>query len=106
VWDQNKFNPITHECLNHIHFYFPDGTKMRKAFSYDWRLWSIAELQDLMRDAGLTDVTVYWEGTAEDGSGNGVFTPRTNAPVDDAFVAYVVGWAPESKRGKKTPRKR
>ena len=34
VWDQHSYDPITGEAQNFIHFRFPDGTEMNKAFVY------------------------------------------------------------------------
>ncbi|HEY4158127.1 MAG TPA: class I SAM-dependent methyltransferase, partial [Polyangiaceae bacterium] len=31
VWDQDTFDPISHAVQNHIHFEFPDGTRLDKA---------------------------------------------------------------------------
>lgn len=92
VWDQAVYNPVTNEALNHIHFTFPDGTRMMKAFTYDWRLWTPAELREAMLDSGFSDARVYWEGTEKDGSGDGIFRERNRADVDDAWVAYIVGF--------------
>ncbi len=36
VWDQSSFNPITHEIKCYIHFEFPDNSRIRKAFTYNW----------------------------------------------------------------------
>lgn len=90
VWDQAHFNPITSETLCHIHFEFPDGTKMKKAFTYDWRLWSIAEIRELLEEAGFSKSTVYWEGTDEDGEGNGVFRPSAKGEVCAGWVSYII----------------
>ncbi len=90
VWDQAHFNPITSETLCHIHFRFPDGTKMNRAFSYDWRLWSIAEIRELLAEAGFTRSTVYWEGSDEDGEGNGIFRPSTKGEVCAGWVSYLI----------------
>ena len=67
VWDQNHYNPITGDVINHIHFRFPDGTELNKAFTYEWRLWTLPELQELLIEAGFQSVNVYWEGTIEEG---------------------------------------
>lgn len=91
VWEQAVFNPITNEALNHIHFLFPDGTRMHKAFTYDWRLWTPAELTETLREAGFAETRVYWEGTDEDGEGDGAFRHRTRAAQEQAWIAYVVG---------------
>jgi len=91
VWDQADFNPITNEALNHIHFLFPDGTRMMKAFTYDWRLWTPAELTEALTEAGFTETRVYWEGTDRKGEGNGIFRHRKRVEQEDAWVVYIVG---------------
>ena len=92
IWDQAKFNPITHDGLYHIHFAFPDGRKIRKAFSYDWRLWSIPEVREVMVEAGFTRADVYWEGTDEKtGDGTGKFSKSELGDSDPAWNAYIVG---------------
>lgn len=89
VWDQKHYNPITGEYHCDIHFRFRDGTQMKRAFSYKWRLWSMPEIRDALRDAGFGVVTVYWEGTEEDGSGNGVFRPSLKGEVCPGWIAYI-----------------
>jgi len=90
VWDQHAFNPITHETVCHIHFEFPrGGGRMRRAFSYEWRLWTIPEVREVLEEAGFHDVVVYWEGTAKDGTGNGVFRPSTKGDDSASFVVYI-----------------
>jgi SAM-dependent methyltransferase len=90
VWHQEKYYPVTGDLLCHIDFRFPDGSKIEKAFTYDWRLWSLPELQELLREAGFSRVTVWWEGTDEDGSGNGVFSPENRGEADAGWVAYLI----------------
>jgi SAM-dependent methyltransferase len=91
-WDQDLFDPITHDVTNYIHFNFPDGSRLRRAFTYEWRLWSLPELQELLSKAGFRDVAVYWENTdTKTNEGNGVFTRREHAPDDPAWIAYVAG---------------
>lgn len=92
VWDQHSFDPITHRVVNHIDFEFRDGSRRRRAFRYDWRLWSIPELRELLAEAGFARSEVYWEGTdSRTGKGNDIFTRREHAPDDPAWIAYVVG---------------
>lgn len=90
VWDQAEFNPVTSEILCHIHFKFPDGSKLKKAFSYDWRMWTLPELRELLLEAGFKSARVYWEGEDEDGEGNGEFSETDNATPDLAWVSYIV----------------
>ena len=94
VWDQAVYNPITAEVLNHIHFRFPDRTQQKKAFTYDWRLWTLPELQELLVEAGFRDPVVHWEGTAKDGSGDGVFTPSRRGEACESWIAYITAWRP------------
>jgi len=92
VWDQDSINPITGEATLHIHFRFPDGSEMTNAFTYDWRLWGLPELREIMLDAGFKQVDCYWEGTDEDGeSGNGEFTISEHGEACLSYVAYLVG---------------
>ncbi len=93
VWDQAEYNPIDGHAKNYIHFRFRDGTKLDRAFTYDWRLWTIVELKELLREAGFGDADVYWEGEDEDGEGNGVFTKRTRVDNDPCWNAYLVARA-------------
>ena len=74
----------------YIHFKFPDGSKIKQAFSYSWRLWTAPELRDVLLEAGFRKVTVYWEGEDEDGEGNGEFAPSDMGAADLAWIAYIV----------------
>ena len=92
VWEQRRFDPITHHCKFHIHFEFGDGSALRRAFSYDWRWWSIPEVREMLASAGFSRSQVYWEGTdPETGDGNGRYRRQAHAPQDPAWVCYVVG---------------
>lgn len=92
IWDQHKYNPVTGEMDCKIHFKFPDGSMMRDAFEYTWRLWTLPEIREILTEAGFEDVTVYWEGTDPDDEeeGNGEFTPTTEGEADLAFICYIV----------------
>ena len=90
VWDQAKFNPITHEMICHIHFAFPDGSKMKRAFSYDWRIYTLPELRDLLIEVGFSKVIVYWEQTDEDtGEGNGVYNATEQGDDDASWICFL-----------------
>ena len=90
IWDQAEFHPVTHHMLCHIHFRFPDGSKIKKAFSYDWRLWTLPEIRELLLEVGFASARVYWEGEDEDGEGNGEFTESATGTPDLAWVSYIV----------------
>jgi SAM-dependent methyltransferase len=90
VWDQASYHPVTGEMVCHIHFKFPDKSKIKKAFTYVWRLWTLPELRELLEEAGFRKSTVYWEGTDEDGDGDGNFTPEAKGEADAGWIAYIV----------------
>lgn len=90
IWDQAEFHPVTNHMRCHIHFKFPDGSKIKRAFSYSWRLYTAPELRDMLLEAGFGKVTVYWEGEDENGEGNGIFTPEAKGEADLAWIAYIV----------------
>lgn len=91
VWDQASVNPITNEVLNHIHFRFPDGSEIKRAFTYDWRLWTLPEVRETLIEAGFSRTTVYWEGTERrSGEGNGVFKPSERGEPCAGWIAYIV----------------
>jgi cyclopropane fatty-acyl-phospholipid synthase-like methyltransferase len=89
IWEQASFNPITHNLVCHIHFAFPDGSEMRKAFSYDWRLWTLPEVRDLLSECGFRKVTVYWQGWDKDGEPDGDFRPAETAEADAGWICYL-----------------
>lgn len=95
LWEQRRYDPISHEITCAIHFAFPDGSKLRDAFVYDWRLWTLAELRELFSEAGFEDVHVLWEGTDhKTGGGNGVFRRKERGDMDEAWISIVVGRKP------------
>lgn len=98
VWDQAQYNPVTNETKCHIHFEFPDGSKIERAFTYDWRLWTLAEIRETLEDAGFDRSKVYWEQTdPRTGEGNGIFKPTTTGDVCPGWVAYVVAEPAETR---------
>jgi hypothetical protein len=91
VWDQDEFDPIHHRAVNHIHFQFEDGSEIERAFTYDWRLWTIPELRDAPNEAGFAKTEVYWEQTdRKTNEGNGVYYRAKRADDDPAWVSYIV----------------
>ena len=94
VWEQKHFNPITGDMECRIHFKFPDKTKIKDAFVYHWRLWSMPEIRELLSEAGFKNVVVYWEGDDEDDEeeGNGIYEPTLVGAADPAFISYIVAY--------------
>jgi len=93
VWHHVDFDPVSHRCHYAIHFRFRDGSELRNAFQYDWRLWSLPELRELLAEAGFSASDVYWEATdRKTGEGNGVYRKRVRGDADPAWVVYLVAW--------------
>jgi SAM-dependent methyltransferase len=91
VWDQAAFNPVTHDITCHIHFEFRDHSTIRRAFTYQWRMWMLPELREIALEAGFRDFIVYWEGTdGKTGEGNGIYRPSRKGDNSPAFICYML----------------
>ena len=92
VWDQARFNPITHHILCYIHFKLAGGKQLKRAFTYDWRLWTLPEMQELLIEAGFESAEVYLEGWDDDEDDtDGIFRRRVRYENQSGWVAYVIG---------------
>lgn len=91
VWDQKSYEPASGAYHCRIHFRFKDGTELRNVFDYHWRLWTLPEVLDILKEAGFSRVESWWEGTDADGvSGNGVFRQNSKGENCPAWVTYLV----------------
>ena len=92
IWDQHEYDPVTNNMLCYMHFTFKDGSKLRRAFGYQWRMYTLPELREILEEAGFKNVTVYWEGADEaTGEGNGEYLPATEGTDDPAWICYLSG---------------
>jgi len=95
VWEQVSFNPVDHATVCHIHFRVRQNGRvqeMRRAFTYDWRLWTLPELREILLEAGFRDVLVYVEGWDDEANeSDGVYRLRRQFENQIGWVAYVVG---------------
>ena len=89
-WEMDEFDPISHDVRHYIHFDFKDGSHLERAFTYEWRFWTIPEVREVLEEAGFSASTVYWEGEDEDGEGNDEYGPVEIATCDPSWIAYVV----------------
>jgi len=92
VWEQRQVNPLTGRVVNAMHFRLPSGETLRDAFVYDWRLWTVPELRDALREAGFASTEVHDRlGGAIDDAGNLHPLPVTDPDaLDETFVVYLV----------------
>ena len=88
-WEQAQYDPISGRLLCHIHFSFADGSRLERAFTYDWRLWSLPEIRDLLAEAGFSRVLVYWQGWDAEGRPDGRFEPVSSGVPDAGWIAYL-----------------
>ena len=88
-WEQAYFNPVTSDCSFYIHFKFGDGSRMKKAFEYHWRFWTIPEVREMLAEAGFRKSLVYWDVAPEDEEEK--WATVEEAPNDDSWLCYIVG---------------
>ena len=90
VWDQAAYNPVNGHLQCHIHFKFNDGSRMKNAFSYDWRLWTIPEIREILGEAGFIRTGVYWQGWDDDEEeGSSEFELVETADADAGWICYI-----------------
>lgn len=90
IWEQASYNPVDGAMTCHIHFRLKDGSLMRQAFTYEWRLWTLPELREILQEAGFARSIVYWQGWDEDGeTASGEFTPVETADPDAGWICYI-----------------
>lgn len=92
VWQQSSFNPVNRETLCHIHFDLADGRRIERAFTYDWRLWTIPEVRELLNDAGFLSTRVYWEQVDDEGDGTGEYLPTEKEENQEGWLVYIVAF--------------
>ncbi|MGE0435231.1 MAG: pentapeptide repeat-containing protein [Planctomycetota bacterium] len=91
-WQHESFDPATRSLRAHMHFAFPDGSKLEKAFTYDWRVWTLEEVESKLKAAGFDEVARY---AFERGPGNReteTFARVTDPPNPAAWSVYVVAF--------------
>ncbi|MEJ2619720.1 MAG: class I SAM-dependent methyltransferase [Candidatus Thiodiazotropha sp.] len=89
IWEQEKYDPISGTLICHIHFDFEDGSRYEKAFSYDWRLWSLPEVRELLTEVGFEKITFYWQGFDDEGEADGIFLPVEEGEADAGWICYL-----------------
>ncbi|MCW8889343.1 MAG: class I SAM-dependent methyltransferase [Sedimenticola sp.] len=89
IWEQERYDPVTGGLICHIHFAFPDDSRLERAFSYDWRLWTLPEIRDLLEEAGFSKVTIYWQGWDDEGEPDGNFVPSATGEADAGWICYI-----------------
>lgn len=89
VWEQADYDPVSGRLICHIHFELPDGSCLERAFSYDWRLWTVPEVRDLLYEVGFRQVQVFWQGWDNQGEPDGNFEPVARGDPDANWICYL-----------------
>ena len=90
-WEHAHFNVLTHDLTCHIHFELNDGSRIDKAFTYEWRLWSLPEIRELLLEAGFDEVEIYTHGFDDMGESDSTWRQRKHYENEDGWLAYIVG---------------
>lgn len=88
-WEQYDYDPVRNTARCAMHFK-PNGRPVIKdAFTYDWRVWTIAEIRELLAEAGFRRSHIYWEG--DDGRhGNGKFAKDENGGREEIWISMIM----------------
>ena len=93
IWKQVSYNPINSDACCSISFTFADGSRMNDAFVYHWRIWTIAEVREILDEIGFRETFVYWAVDEENldlDSGQLAWERRERAPSDASWTCYLV----------------
>ena len=88
IWDQDDYNPINHEILCYIHFELEDGSRVERAFTYDWRLWTIPEVRECLLEAGFSQVDIWWDPVEGDTKGDDWYRKTEKEENQEGWLVY------------------
>jgi hypothetical protein len=100
-WHQRECHSLTGRVLCDINFELPPHSalnasnkprRIERAFTYDWRLWTIPEMRDAMHEAGFRTVEVYNSLAAGVDSDNTLYVlpMQADEELTDPYVVYVI----------------
>lgn len=93
LWRQDRVDPLTSRVRTSLHFRVIREAEVisdwADAFTYDWRLWSIAELREAMAEAGFATTEVYARTDLDD-RGNAM-PVREPAELGETWFVCVAG---------------
>ncbi|XP_021656514.2 uncharacterized protein LOC110647129 isoform X2 [Hevea brasiliensis] len=104
IWEQAEFDIIERKTRISLHFHLQkQQKKLRHAFSYSWRLWSLPEIKDCLEEAGFHSVH-FWlrqmpdseENRTTEGFGVGrdiKYEEVRNFEQEDSWNAYIIAVA-------------
>ncbi|CAI0544266.1 unnamed protein product [Linum tenue] len=104
MWEQDEFDIVARKTKISLHFHLlKQQRKIRHAFSYSWRLWSLPEIKDCLEEAGFRSVH-FWlrkmpdveESRSTQGFGAGrdiKYEEVQKFEQEDSWNAYIVAVA-------------
>ncbi|CAL1403963.1 unnamed protein product [Linum trigynum] len=104
TWEQDEFDIVARKTRISLHFHLlKQQKKIRHAFSYSWRLWSLPEIKDCLEEAGFRSVH-FWlrkmpdveESRSTQGFGAGrdiKYEEVQKFEQEDSWNAYIVAVA-------------
>ncbi|CAN1171430.1 hypothetical protein LINPERPRIM_LOCUS7963 [Linum perenne] len=107
MWEQDEFDIVSRKTRISLHFHLlKQQRKLRHAFSYSWRLWSLPEIKDCLEEAGFQSVH-FWlrkmpdveESRSTEGFGAGrdiKYEEVQKFEQEDSWNAYIVAVANSS----------
>ncbi len=99
LWQQGEIDALSGRARRAIHFRFPDGSQLRNAFSYEFRVWTLPELRDLLDEAGFAPVDVYFEDFDDEGYTTGSTRKVKRMAHEDSWVGYLVAEPGQRRAG-------
>ncbi|HKW15440.1 MAG TPA: class I SAM-dependent methyltransferase [Candidatus Krumholzibacteria bacterium] len=91
LWQLDHYDPVENFARFHIHFKFNDRGGIRRAFTYNWRLWTLPEIREILLEAGFRHAEIYWEGIdRRSGFGNSIFRKVEQAENAPGWIAFFV----------------
>ncbi len=99
-WEQRRYDAVSNRVDCRIHFELPGEGRsgrprvLRNAFRYDWRLWTLPELVEVLGEAGFAGVQVWRHRGDPDCPEAGVSLGPVEGILNlEVWVAYVVASA-------------
>lgn len=86
---QEDFCPITNRARFKMSFKFPDGSKLKEAFSYHFRIWTIPEIRDALKEAGFSKTVVWFHDESDDAEEDS-YKPMEETYQRESWHAFVV----------------
>ncbi|CAA6660691.1 unnamed protein product [Spirodela intermedia] len=101
IWEQQEFDIINRTTRISLHFQLGKKKTLRHAFSYNWRLWSLAEVKDCLKEAGFSSVHFWMRempntqlGSDSEDLFDAKYEEALSFQQRDSWNAYIVGVAP------------